>query len=230
MAHTMSKVEADLEATEPSARVTNEPMPALLLEDESGSVVRLAELQGKVVILSFENEQSSSNRCLSGEGPVMKAKALASEIPGLADQLRFVMVTVDTHGSSIVRCEYEESEPAKVFLQYRHVHDEAAGSQLATILGFDANQTSGTIVIDPTGRVRARFQGSKFQPTPLMMFVAAVAHGEHPAPVDEHISFSHERLAVQLVFGGALALVGTAGYVFLLRRRAKKRNSEQDKQ
>ena len=60
MAHTMSKVEADLEATEPSARVTNEPMPALLLEDESGSVVRLAELQGKVVILSFENEQSSS--------------------------------------------------------------------------------------------------------------------------------------------------------------------------
>jgi len=235
VAHSMADVEAELEAAEPAAEVVDEPMPDVVLEDGTGSPVRLTESPRTVVVLSF-GERRVRGSCAAIDRTVAKTRALVAEAEGLGEQLRFVTVIAgqrDVPESSDQHCEVGASALVRQSILYTRRGEETADSRVAETLGFGPGVASGVLVVGPSGRIRARFHGPEFRPVRLMMYAAALAHGEHGEPMDAdvaEVTAASDRTSLRLALGGVFALSGALAYGLYARwrRRAPTRHSERD--
>ena len=232
-AHTMAKVEAELVASMRQAELIDEPAPDFSLQDLNKRTVGLSDFHGKVVVLNFVDARCREV-CSLHSALIAKVQALEAEAEGLGEQVQFVSVATGTDDvvetAAVIR---ESGLDATNWILLRGGSDrENAGLELAKAYGLDFVRTSTgdkmlgvvTHVIDPKGRLRARFHGLEFNPTRLMIYTAALAHGEH-APVARgtaHSSNRDRRLILGAVSSGVGLLVFIA-WVALSRRRARRR-------
>lgn len=235
LAHSMADVEAELEAGEPAAEVVDEPMPEVVLDDGTGSPVRLTESHRTVVVLSFDDRRVRGS-CAAIDRTIAKARALVAEVEGLSEQLRIVTVIAgkrDVTERSDQKCEEGGSALAPQSVLYIRRGGENADSRLAETLGFRPGVTSGVLVVGSSGRIRARFHGPEFAPVRLMIYAAALAHGEHGDPMDTdvaEVTAESDRISLRLALGGVFALSGALAYGSYVRwrRRTPTRHSERD--
>ena len=222
-AHSMAAVDAELEASEPAADVLDEPAPELVLEDADGAPVRLGDFRGKVIILAF-TEDGGRDAC-SPDGPVTKARELVAQAEGLGDQIQFIELVmrgperVAKRAGGDDQCERGESQRGNSLMLHDRRGRQEAGQDPVGAYGLES-PAGGVVVIDPAGRLRARFHGL-FAPVRLMLYAAALAHGEHEAARDPQLSREPDQGSLQWILAALFALAAVLGYglVGLWRRR-----------
>lgn len=194
LAHTMAKFEAELVASEPHVELIDEQAREFSLQDLDGRTVRLSDFRGKVVLLNFV-EAHCRGTCPSQSTLIAKVQGLQAEAEGLGERVQFVSVATGTDSSVETASVMRERglNPTNWFLLRGGPDYENAGLELAKTYGLDFVDTSTdqqmlevvTHVIDPQGRLRARFHGLEFNPIRLMLYAAALAHGDHAPAVRE---------------------------------------------
>lgn len=191
-AHSMGRIESELRGNERYAQLVDREAPGFALQDPDGHRVGLERLRGKAVVLNFLYARCRE-ACPLHSALIAKVQALVSEVPGLAERVQFVTVATDTEDAAETAAAMREHGALHALdaANWVFVHGgpgrERAGIELAKAYGLefvptgDAEQMHGVVthVIDPTGRLRARFHGLKFQPLNLVTYAAALAHGEH---------------------------------------------------
>lgn len=218
-AHDLASVEAELRASEPAAEVVREPVPRMVLEHATGARRRIEDLHGRVVLLHVAGDVWPAD-CAGDDDPLARVHALASDVPGLLAQLRLLRLAPgDAQTAHCAGTSREGVEPVRLLLAGR-VQD-AAGA--ATAWGFTPASRGGVAVVDAEGLLRARFHGNAFSPLALMLYAAALAHGEHEARSRTHGAAPRDLRA--LLAGGAFAGLGLLGYG--LARRARRRRGSQ---
>lgn len=225
IAHTMSKVEGGLVARVPTAEVLDESLPDFRFEDRTGSVVKLTDFSGTVIVLSFDQRRVPGS-CAAIDRVASKARTLVAGAKGLTEQIRFATVIIGEGGDSgfpqsLCESGMSESEPP-LELFVRSVPG-ASNSRFAESHGFGQGVTAGVLVVDASGRIRARFRGPAFEPVELMMFAAALAHGEHGIPEvtkDAEGRTDIDEATIRLSLGGAFGLLGVVTYVLYTRTRS----------
>lgn len=215
LAHTMAKFEAELVASEPHVELIDEQAREFSLQDLDGRTVRLSDLRGKVVLLNFV-EAHCRRTCPSQSTRIAEVQALQAEAEGLGERVQFVSVATATDSSVETATVMRERglNPTNWILLRGGPDHENAGLELAKTYGLNFVGTSTdqqilevvTHVIDPQGRLRARFHGLEFNPIRLMLYAAALAHGDH-APVVRETEKTTD-LDRRLIFGAVSSGVG----------------------
>jgi hypothetical protein len=228
-AHSMREVEAALEAAEPAAEVVDEAAPDLVLEDARGKQVRLDDLSGRVVILDVTSA-APTNGCTVSAGPMAKVRELVTQVPGLHEQVRFLTVTGPGAAASGDRQHCGQGDPGTntVFVMHAARSRDGTRTDPAAALGLGAATATGAVVLDPSGRIRLRLRGGRFDPLQLMLFAAALAHAEHGATGQSTRAASSFPGALSWAIGGAFAVLGLATYAVLESRRRRARSTLQE--
>ena len=214
-AHTMAKVETELIASERHAELLDQHAPQFSLQDLDGQTVSLSDFRGRVVLLNFV-EARCRGACPSQSALIAKVQALLAAAPRLGEQMKFVSVatgTDDAVETAAIMRKGGLDTTDWIFLRGRP-HRENEGFELSKAYGLDFVRTNTgeqmleavTHVIDPEGRLRARFHGLEFNPVRLMIYAAALAHGDHALVVEEVAR--PDGLDRRLLFGAVASGVG----------------------
>lgn len=196
LAHAHASVEevvADIKSRERYLEVVDREPPPFVLEDAAGRRVALSDFTGQVVVLNFLYARCR-DVCPLHSALLAKVQRQLRDA-GLQEGVQFISVATDTeeaqatvellrqHGAS------HGLDPANWEFLYRGAAPAATTVQLAERYGLlftptpDGAQMHGVVthVIDPDGRLRARFHGLRFAPENLVLHVAALLHGDHQA-------------------------------------------------
>ena len=237
----MTQVDAELEESERYAQIVDEKAVEFALQDSEGRPLRLADLRGTVVVLNFLYARCRET-CPLHSALIAKIQALAKEAKGLSEQIRFITVATDTEDEGATAALMREHgalhrlDPANWVFLHGGRGREGAGIGLAKAYGLefvpagDGEQMHGIVthVIDPKGRLRVRFHGLKFEPVRLMLYAAALAHGEHPAPQAMPASAPRE-VWIRLTLGVAFAVAGAIAYGLLSAWSRRRKDSVHSK-
>ena len=246
-AHSMAEVEAQLKASERYGQFVDHVAPGFTLRDPDDHPVSLVDLRGKTVVLNFLYARCRDS-CPLHSALIANVQSLVAEA-ALADQVLFVTIATDTEDSSETAVVMREHgtvhglDPANwVFLHGGHGR-EREGIELAKTYGLefvpthDGEQMHAVVthVIDPEGRLRARFHGLKFGPVRLMVYVAALAHGDHApaASAGDAGGFSQDRLALRIGLGTVFATLSVLAFgvwTWMRRRRISSDCEQNDSQ
>ncbi|WP_148863309.1 SCO family protein [Marinobacter fonticola] len=194
MAHSMADVEASLNEKERYAQFVDRPAPPFDLTDSDGNRLSLADLKGKTVVLNFLYTRCTEACPLHMN--LIRQLQTGVEGEGLSDEVTFITIATDREDIVGTRQNMRayganfELNPVNWHFLYR-AEGEPPGltSELAKAYGVqftdtgDGVQVHGVVthVIDPTGRMRARFHGLKFQPEHLVTYLKAIAIGPDAA-------------------------------------------------
>jgi protein SCO1/2 len=211
----MAEVEEELVASERHAELLDEQAPEFSLQDLDGRTVRLSDFRGKVVLLNFV-EARCRGACPSQSTLIAKVQALQAEAKGRGEQVQFVSVATgadDAIETATIMRERGLDTTNWILLRGRS-HRENEGLELSKAYGLDLVRTSTgeqmleviTHVVDPEGRLRARFRGLELKPVHLMIYAAALAHGNHALVVGE-VAQSDD-LDRRLIFGAVSSGIG----------------------
>ncbi|MBQ0744978.1 MAG: SCO family protein [Marinobacter sp.] len=206
-AHSMEDVEASLNEKERYAQFVDQPAPPFELTDSDGNTVSLADLKGKTVVLNFLYTRCTE-ACPLHMNLIRQLQA-GVEDEGLSEEVVFITIATDREDVAGTRenmrayGENFDLNPGNWQFLYR-ARDEPPGltSELAQAYGVrftdtgDGVQVHGVVthVIDPQGRMRARFHGLKFQPEHLVTYLKAIAIGPNAAADDGFWSRLHRRI------------------------------------
>jgi len=181
-AHAPGELDRELLERERYFQPMNQEAPGFTLQDADGRTVRLADLRGKVVVLSFIYA-SCPDVCPLHSERIAEIQAMINQTP-MKDQVQFVSITTDpardtpevlrdygpAHGLASANWEFltrAPGEPDDATLRLA----EAYGLKFKLAEGGDQMHAVVTHVIDQTGRLRARFHSLKFESTNLVVFV-----------------------------------------------------------
>ena len=167
-------------APKPSALPTIGPAPAFTLTDQDERKLSLADLRGKVVVLTFIYA-TCADTC-----PLLTAKMAGLQArldPDFGRRVFFVSVTVDperdraavlkgygtAHGARFDGWAFLTGTPAEI----REVAKRYGIFSKKTARG-DVDHTFLTSVIDPRGVLRVQYMGVRFEATELLADVRSV--------------------------------------------------------
>jgi len=167
-------------APKPSALPTIGPAPAFTLTDQDERKLSLADLRGKVVVLTFIYA-TCADTC-----PLLTAKMAGLQArldPDFGRRVFFVSVTVDperdraavlkgygtAHGARFDGWAFLTGTPAEI----REVAKRYGIFSKKTARG-DVDHTFLTSVIDPRGVLRVQYMGVRFEPTELLTDIRSV--------------------------------------------------------
>jgi len=195
----LAELEARLHEQDPFAEFVERPAPAFALTDSKGESVRLDNFRGRAVVLNFIYA-----RCRDICPPHMALLAdLQARIDqaGLSKRVALVTLATDTEKaratakiihdygdrygleSSNWHMLYRGDRPARTVidlaaeygLEFRVVTSADTHAHAHTSAPVE-RQVHGAVfhVIDPAGRMRARFHGLRFQPRTLITYLKAL--------------------------------------------------------
>ena len=237
-AHTMAKVESDLRAGDRNLQFVEQAAPEFTLQDSDGKPVALSDWMGRVVVLNFVYMRCR-DFCPSHSQIIAKAQKLVAQVPGLSEQVQFITIATDAENASDsvdLMQTYganNQLDMSNWKILYGGPGYEQAGIEIAKKYGLkfvpasEGEQMQGVItyVIDPSGQLRAKFHGVKFNQFNIMTYAAALAHGEHARTLNSanHSSIpSADRLPLQLLLGAAFASISIFVYVVWIWFRRKR--------
>ncbi len=192
-AHNIGKMEKELSAAERYTQIVNKPAPGFSLQDTDGRKVSLEDFSGNPVVLYFLYARCKDECPLHS----LKIKQVQAQIAeaGLSGQVQFVAIATDTEDATST-AELMRQHPQHygldaanwVFL-FGGPARESAGTDLARAYSLEFTpvgesvQIHGVVthLIDPAGRMRARYHGLDFDSVSLVSYAAALLHGEHGA-------------------------------------------------
>lgn len=188
-AHSLEIVESNMRQVEAHVEFVNFSAPDIRLRNSDGSPVSLAGFWGKVLVMSVLGPSGAQAFDLH-MALIARLQAMV-ETARLSDRVYFVSVapygrdldsghgkasvSARTHGIRASNWQLlywtnsESQEPAQVPAN-DHAFDRAAGN---------AKRQAVTLVIDQTGRLRARFYGFEFAPVNLVVYVGALVNDDH---------------------------------------------------
>lgn len=186
-AHSLKELEGQLGDREKYFQPFDKDTPGFELEDADGRIVRLADFQGKVVVLHFIYTNCPDVCPLHAER-IAEIQEMVNQTP-MKDQVQFISVTTDPKNDTAeVMRDYGPThglDPANwVFLSSGTMKPDDTTRKLAERFGHKFQKTREgyqihgvvTHVIDREGRWRANFHGLKFQPTNLVLFINALVN------------------------------------------------------
>jgi protein SCO1/2 len=218
LAQSMGQVDAELKENERYAQVVDQPAVTFSLLDPQGRTVRLADFHGQVVVLNFLYARCHDTWPLHS-ALIARIQTLVKEVQGLSEQVRFITVATDTEDASetatLMRQHGEKYglDPQNWSFLHGGPGRTRSGIDLAKDYGLEfmpsgtGQQMHATVtyVIDANGRLRARFHGLAFEPVRLMLYAAALAHGQHTV-VSTRMDFRD--IYAQLMLGALFAVFG----------------------
>jgi len=189
-AHSLEEVEDDLQERERYAEFVDRPAPGFTLAGVKGQRLSLEDLRGRTVVLNFIYTRCQE-ACPLHMNLIAQLQGMAND-RGLREEVQFLTLATDTEDVASTRelmRAYGENfrlDPANWRFLFRTEGDpvdhtmriaEDYGLRF-TVTGDDV-QVHGVVthVIDPEGRMRARFHGLRFQPEHLVDYLEAVARG-----------------------------------------------------
>ena len=192
-AHSMGDVEASLHDKERYAQFVDRSAPPFNLTDSNGRALSLSELQGKTVVLNFLYTRCKE-ACPVHMNLIRHLQARVAE-EGLSDKVTFITIATDREDVTGTRKNMQaygknfDLDPSNWHFLYRtSAESPVLTSELADTYGLrfadtDEGQVHGVVthVIDPSGQMRARFHGLKFQPEHLVTYLKAIALGPDAA-------------------------------------------------
>lgn len=193
MAHDVRGTERELAESEPYAQIVSMEATDFRLQDPDGHEYSLDDFRGKVLVLYFLYSRCKDECPLHSLKIAEIQKQLAEA--SLANQVQFVAVATDTEPASSTATEMRSHaekfglDPANWMFLYGGPGRETAGMALAQEYALQFTpagagvQLHGVVthLIDPAGRLRARYHGLDFDPLNLTVYAAALIHGEHGA-------------------------------------------------
>lgn len=206
-AHSMEDVEASLNEKERYAQFVDQPAPPFDLTGTDGNTLSLADLNGKTVVLNFLYTRCTEACPLHMN--LIRQLQIGVEEEGLSEEVVFITIATDREDVAGTRRNmraYGENfdlNPRNWHFLFRaRAEPPGLTSELAKAYGVqftdtgDGVQVHGVVthVIDPEGRMRARFHGLKFQPEHLVTYLKAIAIGPNAAADDGFWSRLHERI------------------------------------
>lgn len=206
-AHSIEDVETSLNKKERYAQFVDLPAPQFDLTNSEGNTLSLAGLKGKTVVLNFLYTRCAEACPLHMN--LIRQLQTGVEEAGLSDDVIFITIATDREDVAGTRENMRaygknfDLNPGNWHFLYR-ARDEPPGltSELGQAYGVqftdtgDGVQVHGVVthVIDPEGRMRARFHGLKFQPEHLVTYLKAIAIGPNAAADDGFWSRLHARI------------------------------------
>ncbi|MBF24575.1 MAG: SCO family protein [Pusillimonas sp.] len=206
-AHSMEDVEASLNEKERYAQFVDQPAPPFDLTGTDGKTLSLADLNGKTVVLNFLYTRCTEACPLHMN--LIRQLQTGVEEEGLSEEVVFITIATDREDVAGTRRnmraygENFELNPSNWHFLFRaRAEPPGLTSELAKAYGVqftdtgDGVQVHGVVthVIDPEGRMRARFHGLKFQPEHLVTYLKAIAIGPNAAADDGFWSRLHGRI------------------------------------
>ena len=187
----VDEVTADLKEKERYLEVVDREPPPFNLSDADGKRVALTDFAGKVVVLNFLYARCR-DVCPPHSALLAKVQQQLRDAR-LVEGIQFVTIATDTEDARATAESMRQHgpnhglDPANWVFLYRGTDPPDTTVQLAERYGLqfsptpDGAQMHGVVthVIDPDGRLRARFHGLKFAPLNLIVYVAALLHGDH---------------------------------------------------
>jgi protein SCO1/2 len=194
LSHSLDEVDAMLNAQEKYFQPIDRPAPDFTLQTADGKTVRLADLRGDVVVLTFIYT-SCPDVCPLHTERIAELQGMINVTP-MKDRVEFVTITTDpTRDTPDVMRAYAQAHGLDLanwlFLRTTADQAEDATRKLAEAFGHrfdkaaDGVQMHGVIthIIDQDGRWRANFHGLEFQPVNLVTFVNALTNkAQKPHP------------------------------------------------
>ena len=186
-AHSLAELQAMLSEREKNFQPIDKDAPQFALQDAEGRPVALAGFRGKVVVLDFI-DTNCSDVCHLHLDRIAEIQSMVNQSP-MKDEVQFVTITTDSsRDNGSILTDYGRAhglDPVNwVFLTAKPDQAEDTTRQLAAQFGHlferteDGYQINGVVthVIDKEERWRANFQGLKFEPTNLVVFVNALVN------------------------------------------------------
>lgn len=193
-AHSLEDVEASLQERERYAQFVDRPAPGFTLTGVDGRSVSLADLRGRTVVLNFLYTRCTE-ACPLHMNLIAQLQDMVGE-RGLTGDVQFLTIATDTEDVAATRenmrayGENFQIDPANWRFLFRAESEPvdrtmrlAEDYGLRFTVASEDVQIHGVVthVIDPEGRLRARFHGLKFQPGHLVDYLEAVARGPDTA-------------------------------------------------
>lgn len=190
LAHSLEDAESELQERERYAQFVDQPAPAFSLTDADGNIVSSSDFEESVVVLNFiytrcqeacpvhmnliaEVQKQVSDAGLSEEVEFITIATDSEDIVGTRDNMRAYGENFGLDSANWRFVYRDEGEPADTTRQVA----EAYGLRFDDVA--DGVQAHGVVthVIDPSGRMRARFHGLEFDPEHLVSYVRVLAEG-----------------------------------------------------
>ena len=240
-AHDVGGVENRLGESERYVQIVDSPAKDFRLQDPDSREYSLNNFRGRAVVLYFVYSRCKDECPLHSLKVAEVQKQIAEA--SLTDQVQFVAVATDVEPASST-AESMRAHAGKYGLQtanwlflYGGPERQTAGMALAQeyalqfIPAGEEVQLHGVVthLIDPEGRLRARYHGLDFDPLNLTVYTAALIHGEHgqPSVGEAHGGASFEMPYWAAVTGGVLSLIFlfAAGWFYFREVRAQRHES-----
>jgi protein SCO1/2 len=191
LSHSLEFVQQQLMEEEDYFQPVDNAIPDFALQDAKGSLVEMADLRGKVVILNFIYT-NTGDFCPLHTELLARLQAMINPTP-MREKVAFVSITTDpARDTGAVLEEYRAAHGADpgnwLFLTTRLGQPEETTRILAKAYGLeftlteDGEQMHGVVthVIDQDGRLKARFHGLKLDPLSVVTFVNALVNRDLP--------------------------------------------------
>lgn len=192
-AHDLASMEQHMNEAEPYTQIVNRPAPNFTLKSPDGETVSLNDFGGKSVVMYFLYARCKDECPLHS----VKIKQVQEQVAeaGLEGQIQFVAIATDTEDAAAT-AQLMRKHPQTyglntsnwVFL-FGGAGREDTGMALAKAYTLEfmpvgeSTQIHGVVthLIDPEGRLRARYHGLDFDSVSLVSYAAALAHGDNGA-------------------------------------------------
>ncbi|MFQ5757856.1 MAG: SCO family protein [Acidiferrobacterales bacterium] len=191
IAHSLKYVEDQLQEEERYAQLTNKEAPKFVLEDADGRKISLDAFKDKVVVLNFIYARCKE-ACPLHSAWIAHIQQQVNQTP-MRDQVQFVSIATDTEDAKTTagfmrsHAGKYELDPLNWVFLFRGGGPPDTTIRLAERYGLkfmptgDGEQIHAVVthVIDQNGMLRARYHGLKFNPTNLIVHLAALLQGDH---------------------------------------------------
>lgn len=196
-AHSLEEAEETLQKRERYAQFVDQPAPAFSLTDTDGNIVSSSDLEGRVVVLNFiytrcqeacpvhmnliaEVQEQVNDAGLREDVEFITIATDSEDIVGTRDNMRAYGRNFDLDSSNWRFVYRDEGEPADTTRRVA----EAYGLKFDDVA--EGVQAHGVVahVINPSGRMRARFHGLEFDPEHLVSYVQVLAEGPETLPTN----------------------------------------------
>ncbi len=218
-AHNVGEIEKHINESEPYTQLVDKPAPGFNLQTADGQGLSLNDFGDKPVVLYFLYARCKDECPLHS----LKIKQVQDQVAeaGLKDQIQFVAVATDTEDAKQT-AELMRQHPKRYGLDsanwtflFGGSGRESAGRELARAYTLEFTpagegvQIHGVVthLIDPQGRMRARYHGLNFDSVSLLSYAAALVHGEHAAATGPGSAPAMNSLTVRDWMLSALGLV-----------------------
>ncbi len=152
-----------------------DPLPDIVLVNQSNELIHLRDFRGRVLALTFIYTGCPlPTYCLLMNRHFQSAQSLLARL-GLSESCHFLSVTLDTkHDTPAVLAAYATAHQADLRRWTFVTAEEKALHQLGDAIGLEFRLTDGsinhnlrTVVLDRSGRIRHIFRGNTWTPQEL---------------------------------------------------------------